>query len=145
MRKIVFAALAAAAVAGAAVARAEPSVTEVELINDSKFTVTSFQSRPAGGGEWTSNRLDRPLQPGERRTVQAPHGSRPCLVDLAINTDVRNFVRFRYAVNICDEREYRLGRDFDPMDAPGMGRGDPGIERGVPLCPGDPRCRGKKK
>ena len=133
--------LALGALAGQGLAAAPRALTYV-IDNDGVFPVMSVQART--GRTWSGNLLAEPVVPGERVELTIPEGRPPCIVDLAINTDSRAMSVVMHDVNICEQPRFSVAAWFDPMDLPGRGRGDPGFERGVPLCPGDARCKKKK-
>ena len=81
--------------------------------------------------------------PGETVQLSIREGRPRCIADLAINTDFRSMSVVLHDVNICEQPRFAVAAYFDPMDLPGHGRGGPGLERGVPLCPGDARCKKK--
>lgn len=132
--------LALAMLAGQGLAAAPRQLTYV-IDNDGVFTVMSVQART--GRTWSGNLLATPVAPGERVELSIPEGRPPCIVDLAINSDTPSLSVVMHDVNICEQPRFSVAAWFDPMDVAGRGRGDP-IERGVPLCPGDVRCKKKK-
>jgi hypothetical protein len=135
---------ASAAVMGCAGFAPAPHERAYAVVNDGVFTVTSLQVRVGAG--WSDNLLAAPVKPGETYALKLPDDGRPCLVDLAVNTDARSMNTFLFDENVCERPQFHAGGHFDPQDMPGNGRGGrgrPDLERGVPLCPGDVRCRRK--
>ena len=110
--------------------------------NDGVFSVTSVQART--GRSWSDNLLAAPVEPGERLELLIPEGRPACIADLAINSSTPSLSVVLHDVNICEEPRFSVAAWFDPMDVAGRGRGDPDLTRGVPLCPGDVRCKKKK-
>lgn len=133
--------LALVAVAGQGLAAA-PRQLPYAIVNDGEFVVMSVQART--GRTWSGNLLAEPVVPGETVQLSVPEGRPRCIADLAINTDSRSMSVVLHDVNICEQPQFTVAAYFDPMDLPGRGRVNPGLERGVPLCPGDARCKQKK-
>ena len=133
--------LALAALAGQGLAAA-PRQLSYAIVNDGVFVVMSVQART--GRSWSGNLLTAPVEPGQTVELSIPEGRPRCIVDLAINTDTRSMSVVLHDQNICEQPRFAVAAYFDPMDLPGMGRFRPGLERGVPLCPGDVRCKKKK-
>jgi hypothetical protein len=135
----------------ACAAFAEPHTRPYSVVNDGVYEISSIQVRV--GGNWSDNLLAEPVRPGQTVQLRVPDDGRPCLVDLAVNTPDRGMNAFLFDENICARPQFHVAAQIDPMDAPGSGRRPPRartgavrggeIERGLPLCPGDARCRGK--
>jgi hypothetical protein len=133
------------------------------IVNDGAYVVSSVQVR-AGRGGWGGNILEEPVATGQIREFQIADVGRPCIVDLAVNTLSPGMDVFLFEQNICEHPDFRVSEHFDPRDEAGRGRGgrgrpsraapdmspspwsatEVGLERGVPLCPGDARCKKKK-
>ena len=143
--------LVAALAAGAVVAQSAPPMRTVQLRNATGVPLAEVRVRAEGEADWRAT--EDPLPAGALIDVEVPLEPASCRYE--IRAVYANGSGFDQPSDLC--RQIGVLNLTDPMDAPGRGRGDdkpaaspvvppPGpVARGVPTCPGDPRCRGKKK
>lgn len=125
MRALLGGLLLAGLLAGAALA--QDADRRVQVVNDSGATLTRLYVSNPDRAAWEEDILGQNvLTSGQSVTINADDGSGACVFDVkAIFDDGTEVIQS--GVNICAITAFSLGG-----------------ERGVPMCPGDARCRKKK-
>jgi len=125
---------------GAAAGETPPAVLEIH--NDLGEPVQELYVLPAGSGAWT-NRLESgaPLPAGMWAEL-ALDPAKGCLYDIGAAT--ASSERRAYRVDLCGSDGLYLSatRRVNGFTYGGPAFAPPG--RGLPFCPGDPRCKRKK-
>jgi len=134
----------ALAALGLGAAEAPPPVLEIH--NDLGKPVDELYIQPAGDGHWVNRLAPRvPLQPGHWAEA-ALDPARGCIYTIEARFNDGE-MRQASGLNLCGDRDaFRLSHTREMAGFPGHGpvTGPPGDPaRGLPLCPGDVRCRKK--
>lgn len=153
MRRIgILVGLGAAAVlmAGCASLAALAGPRVFEILNDTDKTAERLYFHASGAGGGQEDLLGQSvLRPG--RWTEAPlTRAQGCRYDLrAVMADGAT-IRARN-IDVCATRGFRLSQGERERPRVGgarggvvVGAGEPPMSRGLPICPGDPRCKRKK-
>lgn len=132
-------ALAALAATGLAAEGAPPAVLEIH--NDTGVGLDEVVVAPAGRGPRT-NRLEARLEPDQwiELALDPAHG---CRYDVTLRT-ADGEDRAALGVDICADGRIDLSITRRRMGFPDGGPVFAAPGRGLPICPGDPRCKKKK-
>lgn len=160
--------LALAVPAAVAEAREPQPGGELLVMNDGLKPVTAVRLRPAGGVEhaaWTGDLLaGEPIPVREGRRIDLSGLGLGCEIELELTVEGRAGP-VAGQQSVCDEPRFWMAFALG-LDEPGEGyavradegepaprpprrartgavRGAPDLNRGLPVCPGDPRCRKK--
>ena len=128
--------------ASAAVAQSSPELRTLTIVNGDRSRVERVEAlQDPTLPRSDVNLLRRSIRPGSRAVVELGGPDAPCVWRLRIVMRSGRVLE-RYGWDVCEHPVFDIDNG---ENVEGGGGTRPTPDRGVPICPGDPRCRGKKK